>query len=496
MADLKMLAIDLGASSGRGIVGSYDGEKLTLRENHRFPNEPVTVGNTFSWDILRIYHEILQALRTCALGEDRDIASVGIDTWGVDFGLLDAGGRLLANPVHYRDARTVGVPRRAYEVMSRSEVYDITGLQTNDFNTLFQLIALKEQQPQLFGAADKLLFTPDLLNYFLTGNMRCEYTIASTSQLLDAGTRDFSDRILQTFGIPSSLFAPMARPGDTVGPLSESVLQQVGALHAKVVNVGAHDTASAVVAVPAAGDDFVFLSSGTWSLMGTELDAPSRGAAAKKYDFTNEGGVGNKIRFLRNIMGLWLEQESRRQWKREGEDISFNDLSEMAMASAPLRSIINPDDPAFSAPGDLPGRIRTYCEKTGQPVPESKGEIVRCIFDSLSLRYRWTVECIDEIKGRRTPYIHIVGGGTKEEPLCQLCADACDRPVYAGPVEATAIGNLAVQAIAHGELKNVSEAREMVRRSFPVKEFLPGKNRAMWDDAYGRFQALLASDAE
>lgn len=490
MAELKMLALDLGASSGRGIVGSYDGQRLTLRENHRFSNDPMNVNGTLYWDTLRLFWEIENALRACALGVDADVVSVGIDTWGVDFGLLDRGGMLVSNPVHYRDARTEGVPKRAYEVMSRSAVYDITGLQTNNFNTLFQLLALKEKHPDILEAAQTLLFTPDLLNYFLTGEIGCEYTIASTSQLLDARKRDFSDTLLQTFGIPRHLFAPISMPGGVVGPLQKHVLDEVGALRANVIRVGSHDTASAVLAVPAKEDDFIFLSSGTWSLMGTELDMPALGDAAKEFDFTNEGGVGGKIRCLRNIMGLWLEQESRRQWKREGINVSFDVLSAEAMACPPLRFIINPDDPVFSAPGDLPGRIRTYCKQTGQPVPETQGEIVRCIFDSLSLRYRWTAECIDQIKGKHTPVIYIVGGGTKEEPLCQLCADACNRVVYAGPVEATAIGNLSLQAIAHGELKDVAQAREMVRRSFDVKEYTPRGNKQMWDEAYGRFLML------
>lgn len=490
MAKLKMLAIDLGASSGRGIVGSFDGKKLNLEENHRFPNEPVTVAGTFTWDMLRIFHEIKNSIRKCALSEDKDICSIGIDTWGVDFGLIDKTGRLMSNPVHYRDTRTEGIIEYADKFVPRSELYNVTGLQFQNFNTVYQILASMRDEPMYINNAQKLLFTPDLLNYFLTGEMCCEYTIASTGAVLDAKTRDLAYDLLAKFGIPSGIFAPIVQPGNVVGALLPQVLEEVGDISAKVVNVAAHDTASAVVAVPATSDDFIFLSSGTWSIMGSEIKEPIISDASFKYNFTNEGGIENTIRFEKNITGLWLKQESKRQWEREGKNYTHDQLSDMALASKPLQSLIDPDDPLFATPGNLPKRIAEYCKATGQHVPEDAGEIMRCIFESLSLRYRYTVEKIDEMKGHKTPFINVIGGGTKEALLCQFTADACGRPVYAGPVEATAIGNIMAQAIAAGELKNVAEAREVVRNSFEIEYYEP-KNTEAWDEGYERFIKLI-----
>lgn len=491
MADFKMLAIDLGASSGRGIIGKFNGEKLTLEENHRFASEPVTIAGSYNWDIMRIFHEIKTAINKCALSEDKDIKSIGIDTWGVDYGLLDKHGKLLTNPVHYRDARTQGIQDEAFKTVSAEKLYGVTGIQFMDFNTVFQLIAEIRDNPELLAAADKLLFIPDLLNYFLTGKMQTEYSIASTGALLDAKTRDWAWDIIKAYGIPERLFTNVVKPGTVVGPLLPSLKEELGDINANVVSIAAHDTASAVVAVPAKGDDFVYISSGTWSLMGSEIPEPILNDASYKYNFTNEGGYAGKIRFLKNIMGLWIEQESRRQWIREGTKYTFDELSNMAMASKPLQSIINPDAPDFVAPGNIPLRIQQYCERTGQHVPETKGEIIRTVFDSLALRYRWAVEAIDDMKGKRTPFINIVGGGVKEAPLCQLCADACNRPVYAGPVEATAIGNLVVQAIAAGEIKDLAEGRHVIRNSFEIKEYHPAGNTEMWDEAYDRFKKLI-----
>jgi len=490
MADFKMLAIDLGASSGRGIIGRFDGEKLSLEENHRFPNEPVTAAGTFTWDILRIFHEIKESIRKCALSDDKDIRSIGIDTWGVDYGLLDINGKLIANPVHYRDSRNDPIPEIAYKTVPQNEIYNRTGIQFLTFNTLFQLIAQQRENPKVLELADKLLFIPDLLNYFLTGQKCTDYTIASTGAMLDARTRQWDFELMKKFGIPEKLFTSINAPGTTVGKLLPEILDDVGNITANVVNTAGHDTASAVVAVPAKGDNFVYISSGTWSLMGTELSEPIITPDSFKYDFTNEGGAGNKIRFLKNIMGLWLEQESIRQWTREGSKLSFDELTSMAIASKPFACLINPDDPSFTAPGNMPKRIADYCKATGQHVPETKGEIVRCIFESLALKYRWTVEKIDMMMGKKAPFINIVGGGIKEKLLCQFAADACNRPVYAGPVEATAIGNIAVQAIAAGEIKDLNEARHVVRNSFEIKLYEP-QNTAMWDDGYDKFKKLL-----
>ena len=493
MNTVKMLAIDLGASSGRSILGMFDGNRLTLEETHRFPNEPVTLNGTFTWDTVRIFHEIKQALNKCAAGKDRDILTVGIDTWGVDYGFIDKNGRLMANPVHYRDCRTSGIIDAADRVVEKKEIYKSTGIQLLNFNTLFQLYCDVKNNPYLIENADKMLLTPDLLNYFLTGEKRSEYTITSTGALLNAAGRAFDFKLINKFGIPSNIFAPIAKPAQKLGKISGYITDEIGRLDADVINVASHDTASAVVAVPAKyGSDFVYISSGTWSLMGTEVDEPIINDLSFKYNFTNEGGYGGKIRFLRNIMGLWIEQESRRQWRREGKEYSFDELSEAARNSKGCRSLINPDDPMFSSPGNIPERIARYCRKTDQPVPETPGEIVRTIFDSLVLRYRWTLEKIDLMRGSKTPFINIVGGGTKEELLSVLCANACAIPVIAGPVEATAVGNLLVQAISLGEIKDLRQAREVVENSFEIKCYEPDlSERPMWDSAYERFLKLI-----
>ncbi|MBQ9976927.1 MAG: rhamnulokinase [Clostridia bacterium] len=488
---LKMLAIDLGASSGRGIVGCFDGDKLTLRENHRFPNEPVTVNGAFRWDIMRIFHEIKLAMGKCATSDDRDIASMGIDTWGVDYGFIDKNGQLMDNPYNYRDLRTTGMQEKAFELVPKSEIYKTTGIQFANLNSLFQLLAVKNQKdPWQFSVADKLLFVPDLLNYFLTGISACEYTIASTSQMLDANKRDWAYDMLTKLELPTHLLQKIVMPGNILGDILPEVTAEIGKLNAKIVNVASHDTASAVVSVPSNEKDFVYISSGTWSLMGCEYPQPLINEATERYNFTNEGGFANSIRLLKNIMGLWLEQESKRQWEREGEKTTYDQLSDMAMASEPLKCFIDPDSPEFTPPGDQPRRIAEFCRRTGQYVPQTKGEIVRCIFESLAMKYRYVVRGIEEIRGTKVPSINIVGGGTKEAPLCQLTANACGIPVYAGPVEATAIGNLLVQAIAMGEIRDLSEAREVVRRSFEIKCYEPQGTEA-FDEAYDRFVSIL-----
>ncbi|MBR7161090.1 MAG: rhamnulokinase [Clostridia bacterium] len=492
MKKIKMLAIDLGASSGRGIVGTFDGEKITLEENHRFPNEPVMVAGQYTWDIVRILHEIKTSIRKCATGEDRDIDSIGIDTWGVDFGFLDKRGHLLANPVHYRDLRTVGIPAYSEAYVSADEVYGITGIQVLELNSLYQLLAVQKNSPEIFDIATDMLFVPDLLNYFLTGYKQTEYTIASTSQLLDAKKRNWSDTLIKKFGLPEKLFSKIVPPGTVCGNFLPSLSEEFGGINPKVISVAAHDTGSAVLAVPAKNEKFIWISSGTWSIMGTETKDPVISEKSKEYNFTNEGGYGDTIRFSKNITGLWVEQESKRQWEREGEKISFAELAEMAAEAEPLRCFIDPDDARFATPGNIPKRIADYCRETGQFVPQTKGEIVRCILESLAMRYRYTVECIDEMCGERIPAINIVGGGTKEEQLSQFAATACGRPVYAGPVEATAIGNIAAQAIALGAIKDMWEAREIIANSFEIKEYQPETEKmAAWDEAYGRFLKLI-----
>ncbi|MBQ3126755.1 MAG: rhamnulokinase, partial [Clostridia bacterium] len=421
------------------------------------------------------------------------IVSIGIDTWGVDYGLIDRSGRLMGNPVHYRDVRTDNITAEFAKYMSAERLYAITGIQSMDFNTVFQLAAELRDDPERLRAADKLLFIPDLLNYFLTGKMATEYTIASTGALLDAERRAVSEEILSAMGIPTSLFAPVVMPGQRIGRLSSSILEEVGSTDAEVVHVAAHDTASAVIAVPAKDEDFIYISSGTWSLLGAELPAPMITAESRANNFTNEGGVEGTIRFLKNIMGLWLVQESRRQWKREGKDYSFSDLAGLAKEAPALRSIIDPDDKRFATPGDMPRRMAEYCRETGQPVPETEGEIIRCVLESLALCYRATIDKITAMRGKAPTALNIVGGGTQDKQLCQFAANACGIPVYAGPVEATAIGNIAMQAISAGALSSLAEARAVVAASFPLDTYLPDHAaKPQWDEAYALFCRLTA----
>ena len=489
MAELKMLAIDLGASSGRGIVGSFDGEKLTLRENHRFSNDPMYINGRFTWDILRIYFEIKNSITKTIIDGD-DIASMGIDTWGVDYGLVDKNGRLMANPIHYRDTRTENVTDYVKNFVSPEEIYNVTGIQAIDFNTLNQLAVEKRDNAEGFDRADKILFIPDLLNYFLTGKMATEYTIASTGMILDANSRKISSELISKLGIPESKFAPMVEPGTNLGALLPSITDEVGKNRIQVYTTASHDTASAVIAVPATDKDFIYISSGTWSLMGAELDAPLINDATRAANLTNEGGAMGTIRFLKNIMGLWIIQESRRQWKREGKDYSFAQMEAWAKECTPFRSLINVDYKSFGTPGNMPEKIREYCRMTGQPVPESVGEIVRCIYESLALKYRYTVDTIGQLRGKPATMINVVGGGTKDKFLSQMTADACGIPVCAGPEEATAIGNLIMQCIAQGAIKDLAQAREVVANSFEMKHYQPCTEREAWDEAYARFCKL------
>ena len=486
MAELKMLAIDLGASSGRGIVGSFDGNKLTLRENHRFSNDPVFVNGRFTWDILRIFFEIKNSITKTVIEGD-NVSSMGIDTWGVDYALIDKNGRMMANPTHYRDTRTVNITDYVKQFVSPEEIYNVTGIQAIDFNTLNQLAADRRDDPDMLARADKMLFIPDLLNYFLTGKMSTEYTIASTGMILDAAKRDFAFDLTDKIGIDRKLFAPLVHPCNNLGALLPQINEEVGKNNIRVVNVASHDTASAVIAVPAKNKDFIYISSGTWSLMGAELPEPLINDATRTANLTNEGGAMGTIRFLKNIMGLWIIQESRRQWKREGNEYSFAQMEAWAKEATPFASLINPDYPAFNTPGNMPEKIREFCRETGQQVPETVGEVVRCIYESLALKYRFTVDSIDKLMNKKTSMINVVGGGTKDKFLSQMTADACGIPVCAGPEEATAIGNLMMQAIAAGEVKDISEAREVVANSFELKHYEPTSDRAAWDAAYEKF---------
>lgn len=486
----KALAIDLGASSGRGIVGTLENGKMVLREIHRFSNDPLLINGSFYWDTLRLLHEIKTAILKCSA--EGGVDTVGIDTWGVDYGYIDKSGQLLSVPYHYRDERTLPEMKRVYSKVPYAELYKVTGIESMSFNTVFQMSADMTNRPWLIENAEKMLLTPDLLAYFLTGRTASEYTIASTTALMDAERREFSSEVLCRLGIPERLFSTVVMPGNILGRLSDSVDEETGGTGAVVVSVPSHDTSSAVLAIPAEEEDFLFISSGTWSLMGTENERPIINEESERLSFTNEGGVGGKINVMKNIMGLWLIQESRRQWRREGMELSFDELEGAAENADMLKYIIDPDDASFNTAGNIPERIREYCVKTGQGRPESVGEIVRCIYESLALKYRYTAEKLEKLCSKKYSAVNIVGGGTKEKVLCRYTADCTGKTVCAGPVEATAIGNLSMQLIAAGELSGISEARRVIRDSFDVAVYSPsGERRAMWDAAYERFLRLV-----
>ena len=480
----RVLAFDFGASSGRAIIGCFDGDKITLEEVHRFSNDPVSVGGTVYWDVLRLFYEIKQGIIKAKIAGGFD--SIGIDTWGVDFGLIDSEGKLMENPVHYRDARTVGLVDEAFKTMPKEKLYGITGIQFMELNTLFQLISLKKYRPWMLERADKMLFMPDLFGYMLTGKMCAEYSIASTSQLIDLDKRTWSKEILDAFGIKESIFAPLVQPGTVLGELSKEICEECGVDPVPVISVCGHDTQSAITSVPCEDGDFAFLSSGTWSLFGTELDKPIVNETSMNINITNEGGFDGSTGFLKNIIGLWLIQESRRQWKREGKEYSYADLEKLALAAEPFKCFIDPDAPEFVPHGNIPERVREFCRKTGQYVPETVGEIMRCIYESLAMKYRLTFEKLRECTERDYPVIHVIGGGTKDGLLCQMTANSCDRTVKAGPIEATVMGNVAVQLMSDGSVKNIGQARKIVADSSELKTFEP-KDTDKWAEAYEDF---------
>jgi rhamnulokinase len=484
----KILAFDLGAESGRGVLGLYDGQKLRLEVVHRFPNGPVRTLDTLHWDVLRLHADMLHTLRLCA-AQHGSIDSLGVDTWGVDFALLGRGGTLLGNPRHYRDPHTEGVMERAFTRVPRTEVFRQTGLQFMRFNTLFQLLALQEARSPLLDVAETLLFMPDLFHYFFTGLKVNEYTDASTSQMLDPATRTWAHSLVKTFGLPGHILGTLVQPGTVLGPLRTTVAAETGLNAAPVITPASHDTGSAIAAVPATGTAWAYISSGTWSLMGVELSRPLLSDAALAANFTNEGGVGGTTRFLKNIMGLWLVQECRRAWERTGTSYSYDDLSRLAEAAPPFVSIVNPDDDSFILPPSMPQALADFCRRSGQPAPADAGAMVRCALESLALCYRWVLEKLEQLTGQRLETIHVVGGGSQNTLLNQFTADACNRPVLAGPVEATAIGNVLVQAVGLGVLGSLAEAREVVRRSFEGRTFTPSNSTA-WQGPYERFVTM------
>lgn len=475
MSKLTVAAVDIGASSGRVLTVQFDGKRLTTDETHRFPNNPVTVRGTLHWDILRLWHEV-----QAGIGKVEHPAAIGLDTWGVDFALLDQSGRLLANPVHYRDHRTNGMLEEVFAKVPRAEVFSQTGIQTMPINTLYQLASMVKAHDPIFSQAARFLTIPDLLYYWLTGTLVNEYTNATTTQCFDVCKGDWAFDLLQKLEIPTHIFSPVTQPGQILGKFEDI----------PVVLTPHHDTASAVIGVPASADQIAYLSSGTWSLLGLELPAPVVTDAALAANVTNEGGYARTTRFLKNVMGLWLLQESRRAWFAVGESYTYDELLARAAESAPFRSLIDPDDPVFLPAGDMPTRIREYCQRTNQPIPQSIGEIVRCILESLALKYRYVLDLLTGLADHPVTALHVVGGGSQNALLCQMTADATGIPVVAGPAEATALGNAVVQLIALGEVKSVAEGRALIAESSALVTYEP-RSTEVWKAAFEKFKQLL-----
>ncbi|MDO5589959.1 MAG: rhamnulokinase family protein [Lachnospiraceae bacterium] len=476
-----VLAFDFGASSGRAILGSLKDGKIEMEEVHRFSNDPVNVNGTMYWDTLRQFFEIKQGIVKAK--KYGNIKSMGIDTWGVDFGLIDEHGALLENAVHYRDERTAGMDEKVFAKIPKPELYRITGNEFNYFNTIFQLNALKEQRPWMLERADKFLFTPDLFNYFLTGEKRAEYTMATTSSLLDIRKREWSKEVMENIGLREDFFPELIASGSIVGPLKEEICEELGVSPMQVIAVASHDTQSASAAVPTKEKDFIFISCGTWSLYGTELDEPVIGEKSLEMNVSNEGGYGGKINFLKNLTGLWMVQESRRQWIREGKEYGFGELESEAKKVELFQNFVDPNAKEFVPAGNMPERIRTYCKETGQIVPETPGEIVCCINQSLAMKYKRELDKIEYCLGKKYDTIHMIGGGIQSKLLCQMTANATGCRVVAGPVEATALGNIAVQMIALGMIKDISEAREIISRSEKTCVYEP-QHMEEWSEAY------------
>jgi rhamnulokinase len=490
-SNIHVLAFDLGASSGRAMVGTLDrsapeGPVLKLEEVHRFPNEPVRAGGHLYWDVLRLLHDIKQGFRRAA--EGRTIESFGIDTWGVDYGLIGDDGELLGNPYHYRDSRTDDTVAKVHGIIGKDKLFTETGLQPLPFNTIMQLHAASEAGSSALKHAKELLFMPDLLVYLLTGVKQSEYTIASTSQLLHAGQQEWNTGLLRELGIPADILQKVVMPGTVVGELSEDVRSELKLPAAiRAVAVPEHDTGAAVVSVPSVdGKPLAYLICGTWSLLGTELPEPVLDPAVLQLGFSNEGGMGGTARTLKNIMGLWLIQECKRDWDQSGSTHSFTELVKLAEAAPAFRSFIDPDDLRFLPPGGMPERVRRYCQETGQPVPESEGETTRCIYESLAMQYRLVLTRLETMSGQSYGGLHMMGGGIQNKLLCRMTASAIGRPVWAGPVEASSLGNMAAQLIALGELADITEARELIKRSYPIETYEP-EQAEVWEEAFQRY---------
>lgn len=466
----NVLAIDLGASNGRVMLCKFDGNKILLEEIHRFDNNPFEKDGTLYWDIDSLFEEIKIGLKKAG---PYQYESMGIDTWGVDFGLIGKNGKLLGNPVHYRDKRTTGVLDKAFSIMPREELFLKTGTQIMEINTLFQLLALKNNNPDIFENVENALFMPDLFAWLLTGEKNSELSIASTSQMLDINNKIWNDEIFEAFGMPKNIFPPLIKSGACIGELLPHLADELGTQPKKVIAVCGHDTACAVMSVPADSEDFIFISCGTWSLIGTETYEPKIDKGILEKAFTNEIGYNSSIEIIGNLTGLWLIQEARRYYKSIGSNYSYSEMEKMASNEEPFTRFIDTDAPEFSVSGNIPEAVNKYLSASGQPLANSPGEIIRCIYDSLALKYKVKLAQLNSIKAKAGDTIYMVGGGIQAELLCKLASDICSCRVVAGPIEATSLGNAAIQLIALGYIKDMQEARAIIKSSFQPKEFFP-----------------------
>jgi rhamnulokinase len=489
-APASFVAVDLGASSGRLLVGQWDGHRFSLDELHRFSNGGVSVLGTLYWDVLRIWSEIEHGLAKYQARFGQAPAGISVDAWGVDFALIDSQGRLIGNPVHYRDGRTGGMKDLVLSRIPARELYRETSVQTLEINTLFQLYSMVQSASPLLAQAQTLLMIPDLFHYFLCGEMGVEYSEATTTQMYSPATGDWARGLLAKLEIPAHILPRILQPGTVLGNVRSEIYRRASFESTFPVILGAsHDTASAVAAIPNLDGESVFLSSGTWSLMGVEVDAPVNSEEAFALNFTNEGGVDGSILLLKNVTGLWLLQECQRQWSREGRQPGWDDIMELARTATPFRSILNPDDACFVLPANMPEAIRSYCRRTGQPVPETVGELARSCLESLCFRYRSVLEQLRRITGRRLQVIRVVGGGSQNALLCQWTADACECDVVTGPVEASALGNVMMQAVATGHLPGVKAGRDAIAASVTCVQYAPGAIQP-WQETYLRFRQL------
>lgn len=478
MVDKHVIAVDLGAESGRVIQASFDGERFELKECHRFPNIPVRAHSTLYWDILRLWQEIQQGIKAVPV----EAAALGVDTWGVDFGLLDRDGRLLANPVHYRDKRTDEMMSWVLGQIPPRTIFERTGIQFMQINTLYQLASLIHHNSPLLDIATTLLTIPDLFNYWLTGTRQIEFTFATTTQCYNPRTADWDKETLSALGIPTAMFPPVIQPGTEIGSYQGI----------RVIAPACHDTGSAVVAVPTTTPNYAYLSSGTWSLLGLEVSQPVINEDAYLANVTNEGGMAGTFRLLKNVMGLWLVQQCLSTWQSQGFPYTYEQLTHLAEEAEPFFAFIDPDERAFLMPDDMPGTITASCAFKEQPIPQTHGQIMRIILESLALKYRFVLDKLIHLTGQPVERLHIIGGGSQNTLLCQMTANACGRMVIAGPVEATALGNAIVQFIALGDLENVAQGRELLSRTLGTRTYEP-HNTALWNEQYERFKAIVTS---